>query len=76
MQDISARIEKDIVMFSDSIEKLKSVKLSAKEREVLELAIGYSKDAGSWLSKRDLHTAFASISYAHGLLDALIKIRT
>ena len=72
---MSARIEKDITLFQDSVEKLKPFKLSAKEREVLELAIDYSKDAGSWLSKGDLYTAFASISYAHGLLDALIKTR-
>jgi hypothetical protein len=75
MQEISTRIEKDILLFRDSVEKLKALSLSAKEKEVLALAIDYSKDAGSWLAKGDLYTAFASISYAHGLLDALLKIK-
>ena len=75
-KDISERIEKDITMFKDSAEKLAALKLSVKEKEILELAISYSKDAKSWLEKGDLYTAFASISYAHGLLDALIRIKT
>jgi hypothetical protein len=72
---ISERIEKDITMFKDSAERLGTTKLGAREKEVLDLAISYYNDARSWLEKGDLYTAFASISYAHGLLDALIKIK-
>lgn len=34
----------------------------------------YYKDTSSFLSKEDYYTAFASINYAHGLLDAILKI--
>ena len=34
----------------------------------------YYRDAFSFLSKEDFYTAFASINYAHGLLDAILKI--
>jgi len=76
MQEISARIEKDIALFKDSLEKLKSVELSDKEKKVVALATSYADDAKAWFAKEDFYTAFASISYAHGLLDALINIRT
>lgn len=76
MQEISARIRKDIDMFQESIEKMKSVELASKEKAVYDLAIDYRNDAEAWLKKGDFYTAFASISYAHGLMDALIKIRT
>jgi hypothetical protein len=76
MQEISARIRKDIEMFQDGLAKLKSVELAGREKAVYDLAVDYRNDAGSWLEKGDFYTAFASISYAHGLLDALIKIKT
>ena len=75
-QDIVERIEKDIRMFHESIEKLKAVELSEREKEVADMAADYCKDAGSWLAKGDYYTSFASISYAHGLLDALLRIRS
>jgi hypothetical protein len=74
-ENILGRIEKDIRMFDDSVEKLKDVELSERETHVYELALSYAKDAMSWLSKKDYYTSFASISYAHGLMDALIKIK-
>ncbi|VVB76601.1 Uncharacterised protein [uncultured archaeon] len=62
MQDITERIEKDIRMFQDSIEKMRGVELSAKEKEVYDLAVDYCSDAGAWLKKNDAYTSFASIS--------------
>ena len=76
MEEIVARIKKDINLFQDSVAKLKAVELAGREKEVYDLAVDYRNDAGSWLEKKDFYTAFASISYAHGLLDALIKIKT
>ncbi len=76
MQEISARIRKDIDMFQESVAKMKSVELAGKEKAVYDLAVDYRNDSESWLEKGDFYTAFASISYAHGLLDALIKIKT
>jgi uncharacterized protein len=76
MQEISARIRKDIDMFQESVGKMKSVELEGKEKAVYDLAVDYRNDSESWLEKGDFYTAFASISYAHGLLDALIRIKT
>jgi hypothetical protein len=75
MQEISARIRKDIDLFQESLEKMKSVKLEGREKAVYDLALDYCSDAEAWLKKGDFYTSFASISYAHGLMDALIKIK-
>jgi hypothetical protein len=72
--EIEERIMLDIGKFEESVSRLKSMKIAEKERNVVELAEMYAKDAKSWLKKKDFYTAFASISYAHGLLDAVIKL--
>jgi uncharacterized protein len=72
--EIEERISKDIGKFEESIAVLKSKRLSEREKEVVELAIMYAKDAEAWMKKKDLYTAFASISYAHGLMDAIKKL--
>ena len=35
----------------------------------------YASDSVAWLKKKDYYTSFSSISYAHGLLDAIRKNR-
>jgi len=75
MQEISSRIRKDIDLFQESVAKMGSVELAGTEKAVYDLAVDYRNDAEAWLEKGDLYTAFASISYAHGLMDALIKIK-
>ncbi|MDE1823430.1 MAG: DUF357 domain-containing protein [Candidatus Micrarchaeota archaeon] len=72
--EIEERIRKDIGIFSDNIKKVRTEKLNDKEKEVMELAKMYAQDAASWLEKKDYHTSFSSIAYAHGLLDAILKI--
>ncbi|MEM0148727.1 MAG: DUF357 domain-containing protein, partial [Candidatus Micrarchaeaceae archaeon] len=72
--NIEARIEKDIDKFSLTAKKLSAAKLDADKSAVFELAKMYAADSKDWLAKKDYFTAFASISYAHGLADALIKI--
>jgi hypothetical protein len=62
-------------MFSESISSIDMQSLSAEEREVVELAKMYAADSKAWLSKKDYNTSFASISYAHGLLDAIRKLK-
>lgn len=69
---IKRRIEKDIAMFGDSVKDV--VANDPVSGHVLELAKDYASDANSYLGKRDFYTAFASISYAHGLLDALKEL--
>jgi hypothetical protein len=72
--EIEERILLDIGKFEESIGRLKSKKIAEKEKSIMELAEMYAKDAQAWLKKKDFYTAFASISYAHGLLDAIIKL--
>ena len=69
---IRARIEKDIVMFYSNLKKLKQGKAGGK---VVELSEMYAKDSKSYLDRQDYYTSFSCISYAHGLLDAVIAIR-
>ncbi len=70
---ITARITKDISIFRDNIAKLDPSTLTAQEADIVELAKMYANDAESWLKKEDYYTSFSSISYAHGLLDAILK---
>lgn len=72
--EIEERIRKDMRMFDESLPAFESHGLEGEERVVLDSAKNYRKDAESWLAKNDLYTAFASISYAHGLLDALRRL--
>ena len=73
--EIRDRILKDLGLFSKSLEKANRLQLGAEERKVVGLAAMYAKDSESWLSKGDFYTSFSSIAYAHGLVDAVLKIR-
>ncbi len=72
--EIKERIIKDIKIFENNIKQVNAFPLSEDEQEVIELATMYYKDTESFLSKNDYYTAFASINYAHGLLDAILKL--
>lgn len=67
------RVEKDIEMFEMNVSKYNPP--SEKEKEIVDMALRYSSDAKFYLEKGDIFTAFGCINYAHGLLDALIKLR-
>lgn len=67
------RVEKDLDMFEENLKEFSPS--NEKEKEVLNLARDYYNDAKYYLEKNDLFTAFGCINYAHGLLDALIKLR-
>lgn len=74
-EGVRKRIEKDIDLFYKNIEPLKSAPSNNKNiSRVIELSEMYAKDSKSFLEKGDLYTAFASINYAHGLLDAIREI--
>ncbi len=75
MQDIESRILKDIKIFETNIKKLDRSRLSGEEDSVVKLAEMYAKDSGSFMAKKDLYTSFSSIAYAHGLLDAILKLK-
>jgi len=70
--DEKARIEKDIVMFEDNIQKIGN-KSKPENSKIIELAKQYYEDSKYYLNKKDYLTAFGCINYAHGLLDAIIK---
>jgi hypothetical protein len=74
MQEISERIAKDIVKFNANVKVLNEAELDEKEVEILRMAKDYCEDAKSWLDKKEFYNAFASVSYAHGLLDSLLKL--
>ena len=64
------RVLIDIRKFEDSLKQVK------KEDEGLEAVLAakkYYEDSRYFLEKGDVFTAFGSIVYAHGLLDAVIK---
>jgi hypothetical protein len=73
--EIEERIKKDIRKFEQNQKKLEGRRLTKKEKEILELSKLYKEDSIFYLNKKDYFTSFACISYAHGLLDALLKIK-
>ncbi|MDE1873565.1 MAG: DUF357 domain-containing protein [Candidatus Micrarchaeota archaeon] len=76
MEEIADRIAKDIIKFNENVKVLDEHGLGPKEIEIVRLAKNYCDDAGAWLKKKDFYTAFASISYAHGLLDTLLRLNS
>ncbi len=66
------RVEKDIEMFKKNLSKYHPK--GEKERKVVDMAMRYFEDAKFYLRKGDIMTAFGCINYAHGLIDALIKL--
>lgn len=75
LTDVKTRILKDIDIFNEHIKHLDFKLLNEEEKKVVMLAEMYAKDSKSFLEKGDLHTSFSSISYAHGLLDAIRKVK-
>jgi len=68
------RIEKDIIMFEENIKKLDQKNINSNQKKTIELASQYYQDSKYYLGKKDFFTAFGCINYAHGLLDAIIKL--
>lgn len=67
-QITTEKIEKYLSITENS---LKGVKLTnPKGKEVLDMAQRYFSDAKHYYKKGDLVTAFGSVNFAHGWLDA------
>jgi hypothetical protein len=73
IMDEKTRIEKDIVMFEENLDKLKDKKPEHLDSKIVELASQYYEDSKYYVSKEDYFTAFGCINYGHGLLDAILK---
>lgn len=71
--DEKTRIQKDIVMFEDNLNRLKKKDASLLEDDRVVLGSQYYEDAKYYLEKKDFFTAFGCINYGHGLLDAILK---
>jgi len=71
--DEKTRIEKDIVMFEENLQKLNDNTSKLHKNKIVELATQYYEDSKYYLEKKDYFTAFGCINYGHGLLDAFIK---
>ena len=67
------RVEKDIIMFEDNLEKLKDKTSEHFKIKIVELASQYYEDSKYYMDKKDYFTAFGCINYGHGLLDAVLK---
>jgi hypothetical protein len=72
--EIEDRVKKNISIFKENVKKAQALRLTGEEERVVELARMYADDTDAWMSKGDYVTAFSSIEYAHGLLDAILKI--
>ena len=62
------KMKKYIAITEKALEGIKII--DKKGEEVLDMATRYFKDAKYYKEKGDFVTAFASINYAHGWLDA------
>lgn len=71
--DEKTRIEKDIIMFEENLQKIKEEDLRDVYKKIIELASQYYDDSKYYLGKKDYFTAFGCINYAHGLLDTILK---
>jgi len=71
--DEKTRIEKDIVMFEENLQKLNDKTSKLHNNKIVELATQYYEDSKYYLGKKDYFTAFGCVNYGHGLLDAVLK---
>jgi len=67
------RIEKDVVMFEENLQKLNNKTSKLHNNKIVELATQYYEDSKYYLEKKEYFTAFGCINYGHGLLDAVLK---
>jgi hypothetical protein len=65
------RVEKDLKEFTESLREVEEAKPPESLRENIERAKNYYKDAVYFLEKGDVFTAWGTINYAHGVLDAV-----
>ncbi|MCL2687837.1 MAG: DUF357 domain-containing protein [Methanobrevibacter sp.] len=70
--DCKERIVVDIKKLDESFKKIDSIEFTAKEEEIIERAKNYKEDCEYYLKKGDEITSFGCITYAHGLIDAII----
>jgi len=65
------RIEKDLREFAASVREVEEARPPEELKENIERARNYYEDSKYFYEKGDLFTAWGTINYAHGVLDAV-----
>lgn len=71
------KIEKYFKLTSTALEKAKKSIISGKEnhaKEIIDMVSNYLSDAKHFEKKGDLVNSFAALNYAHGWLDAGVRL--
>ncbi len=71
------KIEKYLKVTSSALEKAKKSIIKGKEnyaKEIIEMVKNYLSDAKHFGKKGDLVNSFAALNYAHGWLDAGVRL--
>ena len=73
----SEKIEKYFKLTSTGLEKAKKSIIKRKEKyakEIIDMVSNYLSDAKYFEGKKDLVNSFAALNYAHGWLDAGVRL--
>lgn len=70
--DTKERIVVDIEKLDESLKKIDSIEFTPEEEEIVNRAKSYKEDCKYYLEKGDEISSFGCITYAHGLLDAIM----
>jgi len=71
------KVEKYFNLTSTALEKVKENIIKGKEnyaKEIIDMVSNYLSDAKHFEEKGDLVNAFAALNYAHGWLDAGVRL--
>lgn len=71
------KVEKYFKLTSTALEKAKKSIISGKEdyaKEIIDMVSNYLSDAKHFEEKQDLVNSFAALNYAHGWLDAGVRL--
>ncbi|MDP2672629.1 MAG: DUF357 domain-containing protein [Nanoarchaeota archaeon] len=71
------KLEKYFKITSEALKEVKKKIIKGKEKyakEIIEMAENYLSDAKHFQSKKDFVNSFACLNYAHGWLDAGVRL--
>jgi uncharacterized protein len=71
------KIDKYFLLTNTALKIIKENIIPGKEKqskEIIEMVENYLSDAGHFEKKEDLINAFAAINYAHGWIDAGVRL--
>ncbi|MBU2562474.1 MAG: DUF357 domain-containing protein [Nanoarchaeota archaeon] len=71
------KLDKYFKITSSALKKVKKNRIKGKEifaKEIIEMCSNYISDAKYFKEKQDFVNAFAALNYAHGWLDAGVRL--